>query len=185
MPSGVKEEDRERVAELLAAWEKVPESDPARRSELLKEAASLGHKGARGASLLFDGKDDGEKERGVVLLKEASEEGCPWSMTQLGGALDRGLGVEKDLERAVELWTKAAELGHAGAMCSLGVCFTNGQGVEKDEAHAVALYTQAAELGDARAMCCLGVCFDNGAGVERSEERRVGKECRSRWSPYH
>src|SRR6476646_11627055 len=22
------------------------------------------------------------------------------------------------------------------------------------------------------------------AGVERSEERRVGKECRSRWSPY-
>src|SRR2546425_12674824 len=22
-------------------------------------------------------------------------------------------------------------------------------------------------------------------GLERSEERRVGKECRSRWSPYH
>ena len=22
-------------------------------------------------------------------------------------------------------------------------------------------------------------------GFERSEERRVGKECRSRWSPYH
>ena len=25
----------------------------------------------------------------------------------------------------------------------------------------------------------------NQAGVARSEERRVGKECRSRWSPYH
>ena len=24
-----------------------------------------------------------------------------------------------------------------------------------------------------------------GAVAERSEERRVGKECRSRWSPYH
>ena len=24
-----------------------------------------------------------------------------------------------------------------------------------------------------------------GATAERSEERRVGKECRSRWSPYH
>src|SRR3989442_2306328 len=24
-----------------------------------------------------------------------------------------------------------------------------------------------------------------GGGEERSEERRVGKECRSRWSPYH
>src|SRR3989475_9895588 len=25
----------------------------------------------------------------------------------------------------------------------------------------------------------------NTVGDERSEERRVGKECRSRWSPYH
>ena len=24
-----------------------------------------------------------------------------------------------------------------------------------------------------------------GYAYERSEERRVGKECRSRWSPYH
>ena len=28
------------------------------------------------------------------------------------------------------------------------------------------------------------VCACN-AGAWRSEERRVGKECRSRWSPYH
>ena len=27
--------------------------------------------------------------------------------------------------------------------------------------------------------------FVDQAGVLRSEERRVGKECRSRWSPYH
>src|SRR5438067_8368526 len=26
---------------------------------------------------------------------------------------------------------------------------------------------------------------DRGEAVPRSEERRVGKECRSRWSPYH
>ena len=26
---------------------------------------------------------------------------------------------------------------------------------------------------------------NNRFGAERSEERRVGKECRSRWSPYH
>ena len=25
----------------------------------------------------------------------------------------------------------------------------------------------------------------NSASIDRSEERRVGKECRSRWSPYH
>ena len=27
--------------------------------------------------------------------------------------------------------------------------------------------------------------FTNAVSVFRSEERRVGKECRSRWSPYH
>ena len=26
---------------------------------------------------------------------------------------------------------------------------------------------------------------NNISGILRSEERRVGKECRSRWSPYH
>src|SRR5256886_10160462 len=30
-----------------------------------------------------------------------------------------------------------------------------------------------------------GFLGPNGAGKTRSEERRVGKECRSRWSPYH
>ena len=27
--------------------------------------------------------------------------------------------------------------------------------------------------------------FIRSRGFDRSEERRVGKECRSRWSPYH
>src|ERR1019366_3350999 len=31
----------------------------------------------------------------------------------------------------------------------------------------------------------LTVTLPGGRGVQRSEERRVGKECRSRWSPYH
>src|SRR5258707_11191615 len=32
---------------------------------------------------------------------------------------------------------------------------------------------------------CLEVVLDPVVGLARSEERRVGKECRSRWSPYH
>ena len=39
------------------------------------------------------------------------------------------------------------------------------------EMEAAALYAVAAEYG--------------GRATTRSEERRVGKECRSRWSPYH
>ena len=30
-----------------------------------------------------------------------------------------------------------------------------------------------------------GFLGEEGGARERSEERRVGKECRSRWSPYH
>ena len=29
------------------------------------------------------------------------------------------------------------------------------------------------------------LCKRKGVEIVRSEERRVGKECRSRWSPYH
>ena len=41
-----------------------------------------------------------------------------------------------------------------------------------------------------RGKCTIEVVVDGAADVEirgdqRSEERRVGKECRSRWSPYH
>ena len=32
---------------------------------------------------------------------------------------------------------------------------------------------------------CLGAEGSKGSLFRRSEERRVGKECRSRWSPYH
>src|SRR5688572_18783265 len=31
----------------------------------------------------------------------------------------------------------------------------------------------------------VGKCMMDADGAVRSEERRVGKECRSRWSPYH
>ena len=31
----------------------------------------------------------------------------------------------------------------------------------------------------------VGTVLQVSDGVARSEERRVGKECRSRWSPYH
>ena len=45
----------------------------------------------------------------------------------------------------------------------------------------VAELTQITELSQSRVSTHLGRLRDGG----RSEERRVGKECRSRWSPYH
>ena len=48
----------------------------------------------------------------------------------------------------------------------------------------------AVMAGGAAAACgagvgTIGVALAFGLSVVRSEERRVGKECRSRWSPYH
>src|SRR2546430_7916495 len=34
-------------------------------------------------------------------------------------------------------------------------------------------------------ICAPGLNLDDRVHHHRSEERRVGKECRSRWSPYH
>ena len=42
----------------------------------------------------------------------------------------------------------------------------------------------AHERAQAHLECC-GECRAEVVAQRRSEERRVGKECRSRWSPYH
>ena len=52
------------------------------------------------------------------------------------------------------------------------------------ESYCNGIYNQAASNGTYRFM--IGFHSDAySVKVTRSEERRVGKECRSRWSPYH
>ena len=41
---------------------------------------------------------------------------------------------------------------------------------------------KVADNTGAKEILCIRVM---GGSTRRSEERRVGKECRSRWSPYH
>ena len=43
-------------------------------------------------------------------------------------------------------------------------------------------YRKTSNIGD---VIVASVKTATPGGVVRSEERRVGKECRSRWSPYH
>src|SRR5262249_57349558 len=54
---------------------------------------------------------------------------------------------------------------------------------------ALPIYVAFHRHGDERQHCVKGTGFQVEAAylrqVDRSEERRVGKECRYRWSPYH
>src|SRR5256884_567610 len=42
-----------------------------------------------------------------------------------------------------------------------------------------------ADMHDRRVVAMVALAISLTGAVARSEERRVGKECRSRWSPYH
>src|SRR2546426_12559097 len=70
------------------------------------------------------------------------------------------------------LWTAAdgmRELGALGAAPSIALGINNRREVVGGSGHA---------------LLCTGLAGIVDLGT-RSEERRVGKECRSRWSPYH
>src|SRR3712207_8306327 len=61
--------------------------------------------------------------------------------------------------------------------CALPICTRASSSTERSEKNPMTFRTKAARR--TRLMTCSCV------RPTRSEERRVGKECRSRWSPYH
>ena len=55
----------------------------------------------------------------------------------------------------------------------------------KDYTRYVNTFIGAADNGHTFPGACYPFGMIQSSPVTRSEERRVGKECRSRWSPYH
>ena len=49
----------------------------------------------------------------------------------------------------------------------------------------IALHLARKGAGKVNPNPLVGAVIVNDGKIIRSEERRVGKECRSRWSPYH
>src|SRR5256885_7736531 len=72
--------------------------------------------------------------------------------------------------------------------CALPIFLSSGAfqlTVTKADGQVARLVAAGAGAGHAVGMCQWGAIGRARAGQDRSEERRVGKECRSRWSPYH
>src|SRR3712207_9131185 len=86
----------------------------------------------------------------------------------------------------VEIWDWTAKdvdgLAATGATFSSMTGYVTGTLADPDGA-AELLRTAAQSLAVAERLDCPRLNV-HGTGL-RSEERRVGKECRSRWSPYH
>src|SRR5258708_7740412 len=157
-----------------------------------KAAAADSAEGDFGLGLLYEeglGGDDDEAKALEHFLR-AAKAGHEMAANALGVAYSSGQGVEQDPVQAARWFAQAADAGLDKGQYNLGVLFEQGRGVPQDFAKAAALYQSAANQGDAKAQSNLGLLYAKGLGVpqnyrKRSEERRVGKECRSRWSPYH
>src|ERR1039457_5685700 len=76
----------------------------------------------------------------------------------------------------------AIDRAHRGAHARRGAQTTGGGRSEDQATEALSMATLARELPYGRAVASPAPFAQT---VERSEERRVRKECRSRWSPYH
>ena len=78
---------------------------------------------------------------------------------------------------------EAMEMGAAAVMANTAIA-TAGDVRVMAEA-----FKKAIEAGRSAYLSGMGRTLERGASASspltRSEERRVGKECRSRWSPYH
>ena len=57
--------------------------------------------------------------------------------------------------------------------------------IERRRTFAIISHPDAGKTTLTEKLLLFGGAIHVAGAVKRSEERRVGKECRSRWSPYH
>jgi len=104
----------------------------------------------------------------VGWYRKAAEQGFADAQNNLGGMLQRGLGVLKNATEAVYWYRKAAKQGDAVAQYNLGLMYDDGLGVPRNYEEAVKWYRMTAEQGDPDAQNNLGLMYLNGLGVTQS-----------------
>ena len=102
-------------------------------------------------------------------------EAAPNIMQAVADYMDVPLGKLKDLASEGQITAGIVKNAVLGAA----------EEVNSDFASMPATFEQAWSLFSNQALMALDPVWDKLGEISRSEERRVGKECRSRWSPYH
>jgi TPR repeat protein len=118
-------------------------------------------------SKLQDQMDIDTEKEAVAVFKAGAEHGSAASMSNLGLAYDRGIGVTRDYDKAREWYEKAAANGDARGMNGLGQLYSDGRGVLQDYAKAFEWYEKAAVKGRGEAMLIVGFFYANGFGVRQ------------------
>jgi TPR repeat protein len=120
----------------------------------------------------------------VRLLRISTGFGDPVSRNDLGEALSRGIGVERDAKAAFALFDTAAMQGHVEAQYNLALAYLDGIGVEQDKL-----------MGHAWLRICTSQTFREAikergrrrgdlSAEEMQEIRRLEKEIASQLPPF-
>src|SRR5258705_3591923 len=155
--------------------------------------AALAKEGATGASSLAELTEKLAKRRSICLMVPAAY--VDSSIEQLAPLLEKGDTIidggnshyHDDIARAKKLGERGVsyvDMGTSGGVWGLerGYCLMIGGEKETVERLDPIFRTLAPGIGNIPRTPGREKL---GGTAERSEERRVGKECRSRWSPYH
>lgn len=113
-----------------------------------------------------------DSERGISLLKRASELDNDSATSYLGYMYEMGLYLTADTDKAIVYYKKAVENDHAKSQYRLGRLLLDGLfGAPKDEKLAINLFERAAQQGYLAAMEDLGICAYQGKGMPVDMER--------------
>src|SRR3989441_7675011 len=118
----------------------------------------------------------------LVPHKTAAERGCEHEASRYG-SVGRDGGNGRKVSRAA---TGSARAVRSATLPSYTfTCRDTNSEISERAMSPDALELELEGLHTAAFGWALACCAGDRAAAERSEERRVGKECRSRWSPYH
>src|SRR2546425_425386 len=126
-------------------------------------------------------KQEVSQERWIAIPEEIREIYRLWRPTPLY----RARRLEKALDTPARIYYKYEGVSPAGSHkpnTAVAQAYYN----KKEKVARLTTETGAGQRGSALAIACSFFGLQCKVYmVKRSEERRVGKECRSRWSPYH
>src|SRR3712207_3647609 len=153
------------------------EEDAVKKATLLGKglAASSGVAVGR---VMFDSKRVKIREKTILVREETSPEDlkgialAQGILTVKGGATSHGAVVARGMGKCCITGCGAIKINEIDREMYIG-----GRTIKEGEFISISGYTGEIYLGK--------VAIKEASYDDRSEERRVGKECRSRWSPYH